>query len=127
MEILKICGISVLCLAVIWVLRQWRAEMVFPVRAVGTVLIFGMVLSAAQPIVSMIMQLCEQSMPQAYGEVLVSGLGISLVCTLGAGLCRDFGETGLAQAVESAGKVALVLQALPLISEILDMTKELLT
>lgn len=126
MDVLKICGIAMLCVSAIWVLRQWRAEMTFPVRAVGTVLIFGMVLAAAQPVFEMISAVSQESLSVAHSEILISGLGISLVCTLGAGICRDFGETGLAAAVESAGKIAMLLKALPLITEILGMTKELL-
>ena len=127
MDILKICGIAMLCLAAVWVLKQYKAEMVLPVRAAGTVLIFFAVLGAAQPIVDMIKSLCEQSLPTAHGEILLSGLGITLLCALGAGICRDFGEVGLATALEGAGKIAVVLQALPLITEILGMTKELLS
>lgn len=126
MDVLKICGIAMLCLAAIWVLRQWRAEMVLPVRALGTVLICGMVLAAAGPVIQTMMALSEQSMPAEYTQILFSGLGISLLCTLGAGICRDFGEAGLAGAVEGAGRIAVLLQALPLIGQILDMTKELL-
>ncbi len=123
---LKICGIAMLCLAAIWVLRQYKTEMVLPVRAAGTVLLFFMVLNAAQPLFSLIKDLSAQSLPVAYGEILLSGLGICLICTLGAGICRDFGEAGMATALESAGKVAVLLEALPLIGDILDMTKELL-
>ena len=127
MDMLKICGIAMLCLAAVWVLKQYKAEMALPVRAAGTVLIFFMVLNAALPIVDMIGNLSEQSLPQGYGEILLSGLGITLLTALGAGICRDFGEVGLATALEGAGKIAVVLQALPLITEILGMTKELLT
>ena len=116
-----------LCLAAIWVLKQYKAEMVLPVRAAGTVLLFFTVLGAAQPIVEMIKSLCAQSLPDVHGEILLSGLGITLLSALGAGICRDFGENGLAVALEGAGKIAVVLQALPLIGEILDMTKELLS
>lgn len=127
MDMLKICGIAMLCLAAVWVLRQYKAEMVLPVRAAGTVLIFFMVLSAAQPIVEMIKSLSEQTLPASHGEILLSGLGITMLTALGAGICKDFGEPGLAAALESAGKIAVVLQALPLITEILGMTKELLS
>lgn len=127
MDILKICGIAMLCLVSVWVLRSWHVEMTFPVRAAGTVLLFCMVLTAAQPIVEMIKGIMQQSMPEAHGEVLLSGLGISLLCALGAGICRDFGETGLATAIEGAGKIAIVVKALPLIGEVLGMTKELLS
>ncbi len=127
MDILKICGVAMLCLVSVWVLRSWRVEMTFPVRAAGTVLLFCMMLTAAQPIVEMIKGIMQQSMPGAHGEVLLSGLGISLLCALGAGICRDFGEAGLASAIESAGKIAIVIKALPLIHEILEMTGELLS
>jgi hypothetical protein len=95
MDMLKICGIAMLCLGAVWVLKQYKGEMVFPVRAAGTVLIFFLVLGAAQPIVDMIKSLCEQSLPTAHGEILLSGLGITLLSALGAGICRDFGESGL--------------------------------
>ena len=127
MDILKVCGIAMLCLVSVWVLRSWHVEMTFPVRAAGTVLLFCMMLAAAQPIVEMIKGIMQQSMPEAHGQVLLSGLGISLLCALGAGICRDFGETGLATAIESAGKIAIVIKALPLIGEVLGMTKELLS
>ena len=127
MDMLKVCGIAMLCLAAVWLLRSWRAEMAFPVRAVGTVLIFGMILSAAQPILALIRGISEQSMPTEHGEILLSGLGISLLCALGAGICRDFGEGGLATAIESAGKIAIVLRALPLMQEILGMAKGFLS
>lgn len=126
MDILKICGIAMLAVAAVWVLRQWRAEMTFPVRATSTVLIFFMVLSAAEPIVELVQTLSTESLPEQHGALLLSGLGIALICTLGAGICRDFGEAGLATALESAGKIAILLKALPLITEILGMTKELL-
>ena len=125
-DILKICGIAMLCLAAIWVLKQYKTEMVLPVRAAGTVLLFFAVFGAAQPLFSLIKELSAQSLPTEYGEILLSGLGICLVCTLGAGICRDFGEIGLATALESACKIAVLLEALPLIRDILNMTKELL-
>lgn len=127
MDMLKVCGIAMLCLAAVWVLRQYKAEMALPVRATGTVLIFFLVLNAAQPLVAMIKGLSAQALPQEHGEILLSGLGITLISALGAGICRDFGENGLAAALEGAGKIAVVLQALPLVGEILDMTKELLS
>lgn len=126
MDFWKVCGIAILCCAAIWILRQWKAEMVFPVRAVGTLLIFSMLIAAASPLLGLVDRLSDLGEGFAFGEILLRGLGISVLCTLGAGLCRDFGETGLAQAVETAGKVGVLLQALPLIEKILEMTRELL-
>lgn len=127
MDVWKVCGIAVLCCAAIWILRQWKAEMVFPVRVVGAMLIFGILIASAAPLLELVSVLSVGEDGLVYGEILLRGLGISLLCTLGAGLCRDFGEAGLAGAVDAAGKIGVLLQALPLIQKILDMTGELLS
>lgn len=120
------CGMAVLCCAAAWVLRQSKAEAVIGVRVAGTLLIFGTVLASAAPLLALVSSLSLPVDGLAYGEILLRGLGISLLCTLCAGLCRDFGEAGLASAVEAAGKVGVLLQALPLIEKILELTRELL-
>lgn len=100
--------------------------MALGVRLAGAVLIFSILLTSASPLLGLLDQLAVVGDDLALGEILLRGLGISLICTLGAGLCRDLGEATLATAVEAAGKIGVLLQAMPLIEKILEMTGELL-
>lgn len=52
--------------------------------------------------------------------------GIALVVKVGAGLCKDAGETALAGVVETAGTVCAVLVALPLLRGVLRLLLELM-
>ena len=126
MDVWKVCGIAVLCCAAIWILRQWKGEMALGVRLVGAVLIFSILFASALPLLGLLDGLSAAEGDLDLSQILLQGLGISLICTLCAGLCRDFGEATLATALEAAGKIGVLLQAMPLIEKILEMTKELL-
>lgn len=53
--------------------------------------------------------------------VLVKSLGVCLITQFTADVCRDAGESGLASRAEFAGKVALLLLALPLFQQIASL------
>lgn len=58
---------------------------------------------------------------------LYKTIGVAMVVQVGAGLCRDAGESALASAVESAGAVCALLVALPLVQAVLTMLLEMIT
>lgn len=53
--------------------------------------------------------------------------GISYLCQIGAELCRDSGENALASRVESAGKIAVTVIALPVAKEAFIKIMEILS
>ena len=57
---------------------------------------------------------------------LYKTVAIALVVRVGAGLCRDAGESALGSVVETAGAVCAMLTALPLLRAVLDMLLELM-
>lgn len=58
---------------------------------------------------------------------LYKTIGVAMVVQVGAGLCRDAGESALASAVEYAGAVCALLVALPLVQAVLTMLLEMIT
>ena len=57
---------------------------------------------------------------------LYKTVGIAMVVKIGAGLCRDAGETALASTVETAGILCALLVALPLLQTVLSLLLELM-
>lgn len=57
-----------------------------------------------------------------YFITALKALGISYITTFAADICRDFGLSALAQAAEIAGKVAIFLLSLPLMTAVLQAT-----
>ena len=80
-----------------------------------------------EPLLAQMHQLFELAgLPQTYIAVLWKALGICYVTQLAGDVCRDSREEALCSVVHMAGKIALMLQALPLIRALLSMLVEVL-
>ncbi|MBE6817994.1 MAG: stage III sporulation protein AD [Ruminococcaceae bacterium] len=61
-----------------------------------------------------------------YLKVIIKCLGISLVAELAADICEDAGYTSMAAQIILAGKIAIVMLALPLLKAVLEMSMGLI-
>ena len=61
-----------------------------------------------------------------YAAVVLKAVGIAYLTSIGSELCRDAGESAIGAAVELAGKVFILLLAVPIIAAILDALATLL-
>ena len=103
-------------------------------RAQGTVaIILAVVLISLESIekgvgtaVSTVITFADGTVLSEYVIVLQKALGIGYVTTITATICRDANESSLALAMEFAGKVQILLIALPLVSSLLETAKGLL-
>ena len=90
----------------------------------------AVLLALAEPVrelMTFLTELGERSgIPETLFVPLYKTLGIALVVRVGAGLCRDAGESALGSVVEMAGAVCAMLTALPLLRAVLDMLLELM-
>ena len=94
--------------------------------AAGAVILIS-VLHRMSPVVSQITQLSDKAgLSSAYGRVLIKTIGICFLCRFTADTCRDSGQSALASKVELAGKISVLLIALPLFADILNIVSGLL-
>lgn len=61
-----------------------------------------------------------------YITTMLKGLGVAFLSEICAGICRDFGKSTLADGVELAGKLEIVLLCVPMITKIVGTASELL-
>ena len=126
-QIFKICALAIICGAVGIVIRQIKNEMSFGVRAAGGVLIFGMIMISAEPLLRSFSEMSKLGAGVEYIEIMLKALGVALVAHVCAGICRDCGEAGIAGGVELAGKIEILLLCLPLIERILGYASEIIS
>jgi Stage III sporulation protein AC/AD protein family. len=62
----------------------------------------------------------------AYVSLVLKAVGVAYLTSIGAELARDAGEEAIGAVVELAGKVAILLLALPVVAAILDVLVRLL-
>ena len=53
-------------------------------------------------------------------------LGVSYICEFGAQICRDAGEPSLAQKVELGGRITLTAMAIPVMTSILSLVRNMM-
>lgn len=61
-----------------------------------------------------------------YVSVVLKAVGIAYIASIGAELSRDAGEDAVGAVVELAGKISILLLALPVVASILDVLVRLL-
>lgn len=57
---------------------------------------------------------------QKYFKAVFKVIGISYITQFGVEICRDAGENSIASKLDAAGKVSIMLAALPIIGEFLN-------
>ena len=126
MDSSKICLVAVtgVCLCVI--VKQWKSDFLPLLRLALTVVFAGAILSLSVPLVSYLREMTSQTGLSAYAALLVKALGIAILTQCASDICRDAGESGVANGVELAGKAEILLLCLPLLGEIFASVKELL-
>ncbi|MBR6594775.1 MAG: stage III sporulation AC/AD family protein [Clostridia bacterium] len=123
--IIGFCG-AVLCIACLGlVIKQLRPDF-FPVfAACGGVVCAGYTLYLLLPVGGLVAELTGKTAFPPYFGLLFKAVGISLLCTVAADICRDMGENGLANGVEGAGRAAILLLSLPVVRYLLESAASL--
>lgn len=124
-NIVGVCGVAVLCALLCLVLREYDQKTAF-LAAICAVLVIGAYCVAS-------MGKANDLFKGAFADSAVSdklavmfkALGVGYLSSLAADLCAESGEKALGKQVELAGKCAICLLALPLLTEIFGFIREL--
>lgn len=127
MEIGLVCAVLLIAAALAVTLRTARPELAMLLgllAGAGVSVLAVRTLSGALDTVRTLLDRAAISSDTAL--ILVKSLGVCLLVQFTADVCRDAGENGLAARAELAGKVALLLLALPLFRQIASLALELM-
>jgi len=119
MNILAVAGIAVVAATLCAMLRRYHTEYAVLTGVAAGVLITVQILLSMEPAVSGMLSLLS-SVEGGYLLVVLKALGVCLLTQFSADACLDAGEKALASRVEFAGRIAVVLLALPLFEEIAE-------
>ena len=129
--ILKICAISLLCVTVGIISRTLSGSVATAVKIAGILLVFSgamlMMSDVLEAVGDVVEEFSESSQINAYWGVMLRALGIAVLCRICTDICRDCGEGAIAGGVETAGKIAILFLSLPMVKQIIDYARELLS
>ena len=119
MEIVALSGIAILAAILAVMLKKYNPEYSILISLGAGALLLWMILSKISPAISQIRELISAAgISGEYGVILLKTLGVCFLPQLSADSCRDAGEGALAAKVELAGKLFIVILALPLFQQI---------
>lgn len=127
MNIIIIASVALIAAILSLVLKQYKPEYSLFISISAGILIFLSVLAVTRPIMDFINDLTAQTgLSGVYAEVLIKSLAVCYITQLASDCCTDAGETAIAGKLQIAGKVAILLIALPMFQSLTELVTELI-
>lgn len=121
MEILQIVGLGFVATVLILIIKSQRPEFAVLLSLTLAVVIFLVVLTKINVIISLFQDLADKAnISQMYLNTILKIIGIAYITEFGAQICRDAGEGAIAGKIELAGKVFVMVLAIPIIALVLE-------
>ncbi|MFC4617956.1 stage III sporulation protein AD [Camelliibacillus cellulosilyticus] len=120
MEILQIVGIGLVATFLALVLNEHKPAFAFLLVIFVGVIIFLFLIGKIQQVIMMLEQLATNAhLNLIYVETILKIVGIAYIAEFGVQIARDAGQGALASKIELAGKVLILVMAIPIISAII--------
>ncbi|WP_178022789.1 stage III sporulation protein AD [uncultured Paenibacillus sp.] len=127
MEIIQVVGLGLIATVLVLVVKEQKPMFAFLIAASAGVLIFLYLIGKIGGIIEVLEDLAEKSGVQMiYLKTILKIIGIAYIAEFGAQIVRDAGQEGIASKIEMAGKVLIMVLAIPIISIIIETVIKLL-
>lgn len=127
MSIMQIVALAVVAVVLILVIRQERPELAMQISMVVGLIILIFAIWKLAGVVRVLENLARRAeLNMVFLSSLLKIIGIAYVAEFGSQVCRDAGENALAFKVDLAGKVMILILAVPIISTIMETVTRLL-
>lgn len=122
MDIIQIVVFSLISTIIIVMLKAHRPEIAVQASLTAGIVIFALIVTKLSPIFDFLkIYTGKVNINTQYLPVLIKIIGIAYITEFGAEVCRDAGESSIASKVEMAGKVLILILAVPIITTLLEL------
>ncbi len=127
MELVQIIALCLLSVVLLVLLRKERPELAVLLSLAAGTMVFLLILTRIVAVIQFITELSLRAgINTVYLAAVLRVIGIAYITEFGAQVCRDANESAIASKVELAGKVLIVLVAVPVIRAVLELLMELI-
>ena len=121
MDIIKIIGIGLIAVIIVIILKQYKPEFTIYVSICAGIIILGLVMTRLSAIIQLLTELSNKvSDTNGFLTVLIKITGIAFLTEFAVSICKDSGETAIANKMDMGGKVVIVSMSIPIISGLLE-------
>lgn len=121
MDIIKIIGVGLIALIIIIILKQYRPEFVIYVSIIAGVIILILIMDKVSAIIDLLTSLSNKTVINNEFLVLLTKItGIAFLTEFSVSICKDSGETAIANKIDIGGKVLIISMSIPIIASLLE-------
>lgn len=124
-DTVKICALGIMCALLFVVLKNYSSGFVLPGRVAGTIILFGLIITISEPLLKYLKELSGGAFSVEYLSLILKAISIAYITQITSEICRDCDEGALANGIDTIGKIEILVLSLPLIEEIINVSREL--
>lgn len=126
MNILAVCGASVITSVLALMLKKHGSELSFILAVCSVTLIAAYILSCVVLSIEEIKDIIQKSQINSrYIEIILKCVGICFLTEFSCDCCKDAAQSALSGVVLLSGRICILITALPLFTEFLDFALSL--
>lgn len=127
MEIIQIVGIGIMTTILVLVLQEQKPLFAFLLATVVGIIIFISIAGKIAEVFQILQYLAAKAKVQNFFfETVLKIIGVAYIAEFGAQVTRDAGQTAIAAKIELAGKVMIMIMAVPIITVIIESVIQIL-
>ncbi|MEX1029371.1 MAG: stage III sporulation protein AD [Paenibacillaceae bacterium] len=127
MEIIQIVGLGLIATVLILVIKEQKPIFAFLLATFTGIVIFLFLINQVRIVIQTLELLAEKSnVNTIFLKTILKIIGIAYIAEFGAQIVRDAGQESIASKIELAGKMLILVMAVPIISVIIDTVLKLL-
>ncbi len=121
MNIVQIGLLGIVAVLMAIMLRQYRPEYsIFIIIGTGCLILF-FAISQMGNVIKLVLQYGGEIGNNEYITILMKVIGITYICELCSGICKDAGYQSISAQVDLFGKLAILYAGIPIIVGLLEM------
>ncbi|MFD1018709.1 stage III sporulation protein AD [Thalassobacillus hwangdonensis] len=121
MDIIQIVAISLVASVLIILLKEQKSSVAFMLMILIGIIIFMVLIRQISHIFLLVDYMADKAnIHGQYVETILKIIGIAYIAEFGAHLTKDAGLSSIASKIELAGKVFILLLAIPILTAIIE-------
>ncbi|TCS96393.1 stage III sporulation protein AD [Hazenella coriacea] len=127
MEIIQVVGIGLVTTFLVLVIKEQKPVFAFLLATFVGVIIFITLAQKLAEVIGVISNLAQQAkVNELFLSTILKIIGIAYIAEFGAQVTRDAGQGSIASKIELAGKVLIMVMAIPIISVVIESVMKIL-
>ncbi len=126
MIIFKVVSFGIIAVSLIIVLKNQKPEIALLCVIASSIIMLTFIFDELKSVINLINSLISSSViDSAYIKTILKVIGISYLVEFGKDICKDAGESAIANKIEVAGKIVVVAISVPVVASLIEIVTKL--